>query len=166
MEDVAGRAGLSKAGIYLYFESKEALLKALIVRSVKPIADQAEALAAGSQQRPLEALTLIVAAVTARLEDPRVAATPRLVLLIAPRFPELVAFYRDAVVDRARAAVEALVRAGIAQRLIRPVDPDSAARLIIGPLVMGALLRHVLQAEAPPPDPGAHLDLVLRELAA
>jgi AcrR family transcriptional regulator len=157
MEDVAGRAGLS---------SKEALLKALIVRSVKPIADQAEALAAGSQQRPLEALTLIVAAVTARLEDPRVAATPRLVLLIAPRFPELVAFYRDAVVDRARAAVEALVRAGIAQRLIRPVDPDSAARLIIGPLVMGALLRHVLQAEAPPPDPGAHLDLVLRGLAA
>lgn len=166
MEDVAARAGLSKAGVYLYFESKEALLKALILRAVKPVADQAEALAEGSLQQPLEALTLIVGAVAARLEDPRVAAVPRLVLSIAPRFPELVAFYRAAVVDRARMAVEALVRACIAQGVFRPVSADAAARLIIGPLVMGALLRHVLQADAAPPDPALHLDLVLRGLAA
>src|SRR5262245_41676979 len=48
MEDVARRAGLSKAGVYLYFESKEALLKALIERRMTPMIQQA--LSAGLAQ--------------------------------------------------------------------------------------------------------------------
>lgn len=166
MDDVAARAGLSKAGVYLYFESKEALLKALIVRAVKPVADQAEHLAAAGLNRPLDALSLIVGALTSRLEDPRVVAVPRLVLSIAPGFPDLVQFYREQVIDRARRAVEALVQACVAEGTFRPVNAGAAAKLIIGPLVMGALLRHVLQAEAEPLDPAAHLDLVLRGLSA
>src|SRR5215469_12534829 len=41
MEDIARRAGLSKAGVYLYFPSKDALLKALIDARMTPLVQQA-----------------------------------------------------------------------------------------------------------------------------
>ncbi len=40
MEDIARRAGISKAGVYLYFPSKDALLEALIEAKVAPFARQ------------------------------------------------------------------------------------------------------------------------------
>src|SRR5689334_18310529 len=67
MEDVARRAGLSKAGVYLYFDSKDALLKALIERRMSPLVQQA--LAAGLAQvgDPKAALKLIALTMTERL---------------------------------------------------------------------------------------------------
>src|SRR5688572_12423896 len=53
MEDIAKSAGISKAAIYLYFPSKTALLEALIESRISPIAQQAQALAAGGAADPL-----------------------------------------------------------------------------------------------------------------
>src|SRR5213592_4776503 len=45
LEDVARRAGVTKGTIYLYFENKEALFKALVRETIVPIIAQGEALA-------------------------------------------------------------------------------------------------------------------------
>ena len=37
LEDVSARAGVSKGTLYLYFDSKEALFKAVIQESIVPI---------------------------------------------------------------------------------------------------------------------------------
>src|SRR6266705_2198814 len=45
LEDVARRAGVTKGTIYLYFENKEALFKALIRQTIVPVIAQGEELA-------------------------------------------------------------------------------------------------------------------------
>lgn len=161
MEDVAKKAGLSKAGVYLYFNSKVALLKALIVREVAPVAQRAEAMAAAGAAEPEQALRMIAGFVVSRLSDARVFSVPRLVISISNRFPEITKFYRVEVVDRARAAVVAIVRAGIARGDFREIDPDIALRLLIGPFMFEALWRHVFAGEPGIRDANAMLDLTL-----
>src|SRR5213595_3798923 len=45
LEDVASRAGVTKGTIYLYFENKEALFKALIRQTIVQVIAQGEAVA-------------------------------------------------------------------------------------------------------------------------
>ena len=161
MEDVAKRAGLSKAGVYLYFDSKEALLRALIVREVAPVAQRAEAMATAGAADPEQALRMIAGFVVSRLSEARVFSVPRLVISISNRFPEIAQFYRAEVIDRARTAVAAIVRAGIAKGDFRDIDPDIAVRLIVGPFMFEALWRHVFAGEPGIRDANAVLDLTL-----
>ena len=164
MEDVAARAGLSKAGVYLYFESKDALLKALIVREVAPIAQRAEALAIAGVEDPEATLRAIATFALSRLFDPRVFAVPHLLISISNRFPDIVAFYRAEVIDRARGAITTIIRAGVAKGVFRDIDPDIAMRLFVGPFMFEALWRHVLGAEPCIRDPKAILDMIMAML--
>mgnify|MGYP000452777623 CR=1 FL=1 len=46
LEDVAARAGVSKGTLYLYYENKEALFKAVIQEGIVPVIAEGEAIAA------------------------------------------------------------------------------------------------------------------------
>lgn len=169
MEDVAKRAGLSKAGVYLYFESKEALLKALIEGRLAPLAQMARAAAEAATADPVAALRQMGALAAAKLGDPRNFAIPRLVLSVAPRFPEIAEFHRRHVVEIIRGAVEHVIAAGIAKGDFRKVDPRAASRAIMGPVLLEAMWTHVLRGESAFADPkafiDAHFDLVLNGLS-
>ena len=93
MEDVAKRAGISKAGVYLYFESKEALLKALIESRVAPLLQGAFTAAAPMMASPKAAMRLIATGIVTRLADPQNFAVPRLVIAVAARFPEIADYF-------------------------------------------------------------------------
>jgi AcrR family transcriptional regulator len=147
MEDVARRAGLSKAAIYLYFPSKMALLEALIQAKVSPLARQAQTLAAAGGDDPVTALRMLATMAAHRLRDPMVFAVPRLVIGLSGRFPELADYYRKNVVELARGALEALIEAGMAKGAFRRVDKDAAVRAFIGPLFFEAMWTHVLRGE-------------------
>lgn len=170
MEDVAKRAGLSKGGVYLYFESKEALLKALIDAKVSPLAAQIEMLARAGAADPLNTLKLLAAAASTRLSDPQLIAVPRLVIGLSARFPDIAVFYRTHVVERARGALESVIAAGIAKGVFRDVDPRAAARAFIGPIFFEAMWTHVLRGEsgfaAPEKLIESHLNLLFEGLRA
>lgn len=169
MDDIAAKAGLSKAGVYLYFESKEALLRALIERHVAPISERAAALAAAGQPDPEGALRAIVAMAASRIADPSLFAIPRLVISISARFPDIAALYRDRVVRPAWRALTGLIEAGIRQGRFAPIDPACAVRALMGPIIMEALRRHAL-GDADAADwerwPMAQLDFALRAMRA
>lgn len=148
VEDIARRAGISKGGVYLYFQSKEALLKALIEAKVAPIAQQLAMLAQGGKADPLAALRLMARVAAARLQDASIIAVPRLVIGLSGRFPELADFYRTHVVERARGALEQLIEAGMKAGQFRRVDVRSVARAFIGPLFFEAMWTHVLRGES------------------
>jgi AcrR family transcriptional regulator len=169
MEDIAAQAGLSKAGIYLYFTSKSELLRALIARTVAPVAQRAAALAHHGVADPVATLRAVVAMAAAALDDPGVIAVPRLVISAANSFPDVVDAYRAEVVDPMRRALRLLVESGVAKGVFAPIDPDEAVRLFMGPILFEALRRHVLRdTEAPRLTDwiGAHIVLVLSSLAS
>lgn len=170
MEDIAKRAGISKGAVYLYFESKDALLRAMIEAKIGPLAAQAEMIARAGAADPAGALKTLAAAASMRLRDPQIVAVPRLVIGLSARFPEIADFYRTQVVERARAALESLIAAGIAKGVFRDVDPRAAARAFIGPIFFEAMWTHVLRGESTFAEPEklveSHLNLLFEGLRA
>lgn len=164
MDDVAKLAGLSKAGVYLYFPSKEAVLKALILREVKgPIVSKVALL---DGVPAADALRFISTLAHERMSDPRVAAVPRLVISIGGRYPDIVEFYRREVIETAMAAVLGVLRRGMASGEFRAVVPESVVPALIGPVLFAGLLRHVFGGVGPEPPEAAkaHIDLLIEGL--
>ena len=170
VEDIARRAGLSKGAVYLYFESKEAILTALVHRSIVPIAKNAVAISADESADPVATIRTLVRTIAGRLRDERFAAIPRIILAEAGNFPGLAKMYRQEVIERGLGALEALVRRGIDNGDFRPVPAKVAVRSIAGPIIAHVLLMRVLGYEPDAVDPDdfveTHLDILLNGLAA
>lgn len=168
MEDIGKRAGISKAAVYLYFPSKMAVLEALIEAKVSPLARQVQTLAAAGQANPLMAMRMLATAAAHRIADPKLIAVPRLVIGISGRFPEIAEYYRRNVVEKARAALEALIEMGKSQGVIRDIDTAALVRAFIGPLFFEAMWTHVLGGETALGNPEKlieqHFDLLLNGL--
>lgn len=143
VEDIAHRAGISKGAVYLYFDSKEAILTALVRRSVVPVAEAAVTLSIIENADPAETIRLLVKTIAGRMADGRVFAIPRIIFAEAGNFPELVEMYRREVIERGFGALEALILRGIEQGQFRPVRSQHAVRSIAGPLIMHLLLWRV-----------------------
>lgn len=87
METIAREAGVSKGTLYVYFDSKEALFKALILkdRRLQP----EHCLDNLDDQAPLaEALTRLGCAYLARMLMPETVSTMRMVIGASEKFPE------------------------------------------------------------------------------
>jgi AcrR family transcriptional regulator len=166
VEDIAKRAGLSKGAVYLYFKSKEELLRALIEREVSPVLAQVGEMARQAEN-PRDTLRMIGRFAGAQIANPRFMAIPLLVISIANRFPELVDFYRGEVATKAKGGVEALIKRGIKLGQFRKVDPHAGARAIIGGVLFEALWAHVLRGPTSINTPDwleSHIDIVLNGL--
>lgn len=163
VDDIAARAKISKGAVYLYFNSKEALLRGLIEREVAPAAHRLKALADAGGEDPKATLTLLVTVATQLLNDPRMFATPKLVLSVAPRFREVAEYYRKRVVDEAIGAIATLHRRGVETGAFKDADSDTVARLVMGPLLVHAMRKHVLGAKdsaSPEARAKAHLEIL------
>ncbi|HEX5079794.1 MAG TPA: TetR/AcrR family transcriptional regulator [Geminicoccaceae bacterium] len=170
LEDVAGRAGISKGTLYLYFKGKEELFEAVVRATLLPSIERVEALAAtfeGPSAQLLERLLLAFAGVV----DSRTGALPKLVIAEAGNFPDLARFYLNEVIRRGLRLIGAILRRGIARGEFRAVDVDHAVFCVVAPMLLGALWKNSLEAyDDAPMDTQAlarvHLDLLLRGLEA
>jgi AcrR family transcriptional regulator len=170
VEDITRAAGLSKGAVYLYFDSKVAILEALVRRSIIPVAQHAEQMAKTHRDDPKLALTLMINTVAQRMSDPKVSAIPRLIIAEAGNFPELVKMYREEVIDRAFSALETLIRTGIEMKIFRSVNPQLAVRNIIGPMLVHILFASVFGVKGNEYDDPrefikSHLDILFNGLA-
>ncbi|WP_428408072.1 TetR family transcriptional regulator [Hyphococcus sp.] len=170
VEDVAKTAQLSKAGVYLYFETKDAILRGLIEREVAPVARNLRAVADAGVEDPAASLRMMAAALTQLASDKKKFAVPRIVLSVAGRYPDLAAFYRENVVEQGLGAVKTLLEAGMGRGLFRPCDANIAARMLLGPIFIHGFYTHFLHGDPGPLNPAerveAHMDILLNGLRA
>ena len=170
LDDVAARAGVTKGTLYLYFDSKEELFKAVVRQELVPNLERAEAMVAGSAAESLDLLEQLVRTF-ARIIGSPLGAIPKLVLTEAGNFPDLARFYREAVVDRGKALFRKVIERGVAAGELRPVDVENTVTCIVAPLLLAALWRHSFERHSGPAIDvdalcRASLDLLRHGLAA
>jgi AcrR family transcriptional regulator len=170
LDDVAREAGVSKAALYLYFESKQAIFEALVRSAVLPNIERLEAMVAGSEESAGDLLRRLVQAVARLVVETELAAFPKLIVAEATNFPDLARLYRSAVIERVLGLVSRIIRRGIETGEFRPADPHLAARLVMAPLLFAALWKTCFAPHDPMPfDPAPllalHVDVLVRGLA-
>lgn len=138
MDDIAERAGLSKGALYLYFKSKEDLFNAMIERIALPNVERMEAVMA--QNTDIRAaLSAMMTMVPTIIRSSRVPMIVKVLIAEAVAFPDLVARYREQVIERILGVLsDALARAS-KRGEIAIGDPALTARLIVAPFIFSAI---------------------------
>ncbi|MSP49332.1 MAG: TetR/AcrR family transcriptional regulator [Alphaproteobacteria bacterium] len=170
LDDVAREAGVSKAALYLYFKSKQAIFEALVRSAVVPNVERLEGHVAGWQGSAGDLLRMLVQAIARVVVESELSAFPKLIIAEASNFPDLARLYRTAVVERVLGLLAQIIRRGIDAGEFRPTDPHLAARLVIAPLLFSAIWKTCFARHDPTPfDPAPllslHVDTLLRGLA-
>jgi AcrR family transcriptional regulator len=151
LEEVARRAGVSKGTLYLYFDSKEALFKAVIQEGIIPVVDESEAIAARHAGSAFELLEKLLENWWVRIGDTAFAGIPKLMVAEARNFPEVAQFYYENVIRRAQLLVGAVLERGIASGEFRPLKVATAIEVIIAPILMLLIWRFSLASCEPQP---------------
>jgi AcrR family transcriptional regulator len=171
-EEVARAAGVSKGTLYLYFPSKEELLKAVIQHYIaNEVAAGAEEAAAieGPTAAVMEQLLVTW---WRRMYESTASGVFKLVVTEVRNFPEIAQFYVERVVEPGEALVAGLLRRGIERGEFAPIDVDAGVHSILMPLVLLCIHKHTLGAcgssKSLDADPigfiRAHLGLILKGL--
>jgi AcrR family transcriptional regulator len=169
LDDVAARAGLSKAAIYLYFEDKTALFQGVVRQAIGSNLVTVESLAK-NHQGPMAALIPgILEFMASRVEDTSMASIAKVVIAESRAFPEIGRFYLKEVIGRGIPLFESLIARGVASGEFRSVDPMLTVRSLIGPMLLSIVWKTVFEPiGAEKLDVRAlarhHADLMLRAL--
>lgn len=171
LEDVAQRAGVTKGTMYLYFESKDALFKAVVLANVVPALERAEHLVAEFQGSSRDLLVQYMRAWMDAVYYTALSGLPKLLISEAANFPEMARFYHVEVVDRGQRLLRGIIQRGIESGEFRAVDPDYTARVLRAPVLLAAVWKHsLLKTESCTVDVQqyleAHIDLMLHGMLA
>lgn len=145
LDDVARRAGLSKAAIYLYFEDKTALFRGVVRQAVSANLLAIETMLANHRGPVAPLLPRILDFMAVRIEHTPMASIAKLVISESRAFPEIGRFYLEEVIGRGLPLLEGLVARGIAQGEFRKVDPAMTVRSIMGAMLLAGLWRTVFE---------------------
>ena len=146
IEEVALRAGVSKGTLYLYFPSKEELLKAVISHHLSARIAEGAAQAALHAGSARDLLLGILVEWWSQLYDSPASGVFKLVITEVRNFPEIGEFYARHVIEPAHQLISGVVARGISRGEFRAVDVDHAVHSLVLPLVMICLHRHSLGA--------------------
>ncbi|MCC5886339.1 MAG: TetR/AcrR family transcriptional regulator [Gammaproteobacteria bacterium] len=157
LDDVAKRAGITKGTVYLYFDSKEALFRALLEQESGRNFAEIDGLLDGYTGPADKLLQLLIRQAGVRLIASDLRHLIRLLIAEGPRFPDLLAFHHAEVISRGRRLIERVLRYGIERGEFRDNGLVKFPQIIVaGPML--AMLWQSLFAEFEPLDLEAYLD--------
>ncbi|WP_153110523.1 TetR/AcrR family transcriptional regulator [Propionivibrio limicola] len=170
LEDVAAQAGVSKGTLYLYFENKEALFRAVVEEGIVPVLAAAEEMLADFSGSSVDLLRRLLFGWWEQVGATRLAGVPKLIVAEAHNFPEVAQYYHDNVIVRGRSLVRRVLARGIERGEFRSLDVETAIDVIIAPLLMLVIWQSSLRFCGPEFVPEnylqTHFELLVRGLAA
>ncbi len=164
LDDVARRAGVAKGTIYLYFDSKAALFRGVVEAWLLPGLAHAEAQLADDGRSAEALLADVLFTLYRELVETDAGQVMRLVIAEGARFPEVTSFYFEAVIQRGRRLLAAILEHGRERGEFRTDVPVDHPELIIGPALLAAVWRLVFEPHEPLDRDAfrrAHLQLML-----
>jgi AcrR family transcriptional regulator len=169
LDDIAAAAGVSKGALYLYFETKQDLFRAVVRQAISPNLDQVEAAVSAADLPFALLLRGFYGRMLAMLTATRIGAVAKMVIGESRNFPDLAQVWHDELVSRALGIMTGVIARAQARGEVRTGDPRLHAFSIIGPVLLGVLWTETFTPiGAEPLDLGAlidqHADTVLAGL--
>jgi AcrR family transcriptional regulator len=148
IDDVARRAGVAKGTIYLYFRDKDALFQDLVRTMLVPLVSALEAARPGDA--PVRALIeSFVDLFVREVFGTKRRNVLRLVMTEGPRFPKLAEFYYREVVERATAAMRALIERALARGELKHEALLKFPQLVVAPGILAVIWSGLFDRFAP-----------------
>lgn len=144
LDEVAARAGVSKGTLYLYFDSKEELFKAVIREGMLPLLAEGEELVATMPGPASELFKAIVMRWWEMVGENPIGGIPKLIFAEARNFPEIARFYAEEVIERGKRLLAAVLQRGIDSGEFRSFNPDDLVHIVFSPLMMRVIWKHSL----------------------
>ena len=141
-EEVAARAGVSKGTLFLYFQSKEELLKAVVRESISGRFKEWNDEFATFEGTTAEMLRDCMTTWWERVGATRASGITKLMMSEAGNFPEIAAFYQQEVVQPGQKLIRRIMQRGIDRGEFRAVDLDYAVYSVIAPMIFLILSKH------------------------
>jgi AcrR family transcriptional regulator len=166
LDDIAHRAGVSKGALYLYFETKEDLFRAVVRTAVTPNIDAIKAVAEAFDGPFAGLAPMILTRAAQILGASRLGGVVKMVVGESRNFPDLARIWHDDVVAEMIDLMTGFIARAQARGEVVPGDPRLHAFSLAGPMIMAVLYREVFgDAVTDAPDLAAlatqHADTVL-----
>lgn len=172
LDEVAARAGVSKGTLYLYFSSKEEMFKAVVRETIVPLI-KAFANELSQAKTTAEAeLNMFFTQWWTKFGSTKASGICKVVIGESGNFPEMALFFNTEVIEPSHQLVSRIIQHGMDSGEFRAMSLQSAAHLVMAPLVMKAIWQHsfarcqVLDLLPAEELISAHRDNILRAFAA
>lgn len=160
-EEVAARAGVSKGTLFLYFPSKEELLKAVVRENIsgrfKEWNEEFDAFAGTTA----EMVRYFMQLWWERVGATKASGITKLMISEARNFPEIAAFYQQEVIVPGQMLIRRMLQRGVASGEFRALDIDYTIYNIVAPMIFLIMTQHSIGACVPEGtrlDPQRYLD--------
>lgn len=143
LDDIAERAGVSKGALYLYFETKDDLFRAVVRDAVAPNFAAIRSIAEAFDGTFADLAPLLLARAASILSTSRLPAVARLVIGESRSFPDLARVWHDTILFMALGLLTDVIVRAQGRGEVRAGDARNFAFSLIGPVIVGALFREV-----------------------
>lgn len=171
LDDVAKRAGVSKGTLYLYFDSKDDLFKAVVREGIVSRIAEFEDRMRAYEGSSADLMTLLVKTWWQKIGSTKLAGITKLMMSEAGNFQELANFYHTEVIVRGLALFTSAIQRGIDAGEFRPIELQHTPHICAAPVLMLMLWRNSFDlCGVEQMDPEAylatHTDILIRGLLA
>lgn len=146
LDDVAARAGVSKGTLYLYFENKEELFKAVVRENLVSALTEAEDYVDQYAGSSTALLREVIKGWWDRIGKTKLSGITKLMMAESGNFPDVARFYHEEVISRSNALIIRVLERGMASGEFRPVDTANANLAIVAPVLMLMIWKHSLHS--------------------
>lgn len=167
LEDVAGRAGISKGTIYLYFSSKEELFEAVVRDRIIPYFEKMEEIGKQSGGSASDILREQLKIIHRELVSTDTRYIPKLMIGEGNRFPKLAEFYFREIITRIHRLLRSVIKRGVDAGEFRKEALNWNLQAILSPALSAAMWRVVFDQFDPLDTEkmlNTHIDLLLNGL--
>jgi AcrR family transcriptional regulator len=143
LDDIARDAGVAKGTLYLHFETKEDLFRAVVRTAIAPQIDAVKASAEVFSGPFSQLAPRILLAIAKAMEEGRLPALVKMVVGESHNFPDLARIWHDDVLSKAIGALSGVIARAQSRGELRAGDPRLHVFSLLGPMFMAVLYRSV-----------------------
>jgi TetR/AcrR family transcriptional regulator len=142
VEEVARRAGVSKGTLFLYFDSKEELFKAVVRENLSLRFPQWSILLDQFPGTSADLLRYAMGQWWSLVGDTKASGISKLMMSEASNFPELAEFYQREVIEPGNALIRRILQRGVERGEFRPLDLQYGVHTVLAPMLYLVVWKH------------------------